>query len=61
MTMHKTYSHICTNPNCERGLPHWKGFGKPSPHKCSACGRPMRMIEGEPRGTFHSMTTPRKV
>ena len=48
------YSYICTNSKCKEGLPHWKGFGKPSKRKCYLCGAPLRRIKGEPRGTPHA-------
>ena len=48
-----TYSHICTNPECPDGLPHWKGFGKATRRKCPICGKPLRRIKSEPRGTKH--------
>jgi len=42
-------SYICTNPACEAGLPHYKGFGKATGEKCYKCGQKLRLIEGEPR------------
>jgi hypothetical protein len=46
-------SHICTNPECRDGQPHWAGFGRRSRRKCSQCGQPLREIKGEPYGTPH--------
>ena len=47
-------SDICTNPNCAEALPHYAGIGEKVPgRKCYLCGKPMRRIQGEPRGTYH--------
>lgn len=50
----KQHSNICTNPKCPHGLPHYAGFGKSAHRKCGTCGKAMRRIKGEPRGTRHS-------
>lgn len=50
----RQHSNVCTNRNCRNGLPHYAGFGKPTNHTCSLCGRPLRRIQGEPRGTRHA-------
>lgn len=47
------YTDICTNPACSSGLPHYAGIGKPAHRKCPLCSKPMRRIQGEPRGTYH--------
>lgn len=49
----RQHSNICVNPSCPNGLPHYAGFGQPARTKCGTCGKPMRRIQGEPRGTKH--------
>lgn len=44
-----SHSNICVNKDCQRGLPHYAGYGKSARRRCGSCGQPMRRIEGEPR------------
>ena len=43
---------VCTNSDCKNGLPRYQGFGAPG-RKCPDCGKTMRVLKMEPRGTRH--------
>jgi hypothetical protein len=49
----RQHSNVCTNPACPHSLPHYAGTGTLAHRKCGTCGKPMRRIQGEPRGTQH--------